>query len=215
MPSHANEHRLRFFPHHPSIALCAMCTPLFAPSLLSSPHSLSAPPPTINPSATMDPPEGHLWFYDHRDVRTGCFSNFSEHPIVVDGVTFPTTEHYFQAMKFHKDGALVERVRRAGSVKEAAAVGRDRSLPLRGDWEDVKVDVMRAALHAKFTQHRDCRDALLATAGLFLVEHTPNDALWGDAGAPNWRHDTTSTNTGKNLLGTLLVELRDLLGETG
>ena len=105
----------------------------------------------------------------------------------------------------------MERVRNADSPSKAARIGRDRSLPLRADWESVKVPVMRTALRAKFTQHASCRAALLSTAGLFLVEHTHNDAQWGDGGALDWRHDTLSTNTGKNLLGTLLVELRDAL----
>ena len=30
----------------------------------------------------------------------GCFSNFSPHRIKLDGKTWPTSEHYFQARKF-------------------------------------------------------------------------------------------------------------------
>ena len=30
----------------------------------------------------------------------GEFSNFSRHPIDLGGMSWPTTEHYFQAMKF-------------------------------------------------------------------------------------------------------------------
>ena len=30
----------------------------------------------------------------------GCFSNFSAHPVVIDGLRWPTSEHYFQAAKF-------------------------------------------------------------------------------------------------------------------
>jgi len=33
----------------------------------------------------------------------GCFSNFSRHPVSIDGRTWPTTEHYFQAMKLPDD----------------------------------------------------------------------------------------------------------------
>jgi len=34
------------------------------------------------------------------DKPYGEFSNFSRHPIDVDGVVWPTSEHYFQAQKF-------------------------------------------------------------------------------------------------------------------
>ncbi len=80
----------------------------------------------------------------------------------------------------------------------AARVGRDRSLRLRRDWESVKVSVMRDALVAKFEQHVDLRDALLATGEAKLVEHTERDAYWGDG-------------RGKNMLGHLLMSVRQQL----
>lgn len=40
-----------------------------------------------------------IHFYSE-NADYGCFSNFSLHPVVIDGVTYPTTEHYFQAQKF-------------------------------------------------------------------------------------------------------------------
>ena len=32
--------------------------------------------------------------------KHGYMSNFSAHPIELDGVVWPTSEHYFQAQKF-------------------------------------------------------------------------------------------------------------------
>ncbi|STI76904.1 swarming motility protein [Escherichia coli] len=46
----------------------------------------------------------------------------------------------------------------------AARMGRDRSKPLRKNWESVKEQVMRKALRAKFEQHPELRALLLATA---------------------------------------------------
>lgn len=40
-----------------------------------------------------------IHFYSE-NADYGCFSNFSLHPVVIDGVTYLTTEHYFQAQKF-------------------------------------------------------------------------------------------------------------------
>ena len=49
-------------------------------------------------------PGGFGWprvinFYRVSD-EYGCFSNFSPHPIDLDGKRWPTAEHYFQAQKF-------------------------------------------------------------------------------------------------------------------
>ena len=42
-------------------------------------------------------------FYSTSEETYGCFSNFSRHPVQIDGTTWPTTEHYYQAMKFPND----------------------------------------------------------------------------------------------------------------
>ena len=111
----------------------------------------------------------------------GCFSNFAPYPVELDGKRWPTTEHYFQAQKF-EDLQYQEAIRGQKSPMIAARMGRDRKKKLRGDWESVKVAVMRQAVRAKFTQHEDIRAILLATADATLVEPTENDAYWGDGG---------------------------------
>ena len=92
-------------------------------------------------------------FYSTSD-EYGCFSNFAAYPIQLQGKSWPTSEHYFQAQKFvgtpHE-----EEVRKAKSPMIAARMGRDRKKPLRSDWESVKVALMREAVRAKFTQHED------------------------------------------------------------
>lgn len=135
-------------------------------------------------------------FYSTADAY-GDFSNFARFPISIGGATWPTTEHYFQAQKF-KDPAVQNKIRRANTPMIAARLGRDRSLPLRRDWDSVKVEVMRTALRAKFTQHPELRTLLLSTGTAKLVEHTSNDAYWGDGG----------DGSGKNMLGRLLMKLR-------
>lgn len=127
----------------------------------------------------------------------GKFSNFAKFPIKIDGETWPTSEHYFQAMKFLDDANRIE-VRNAKTPAIAASLGRNRSKPLRKDWESVKDNVMRQAVLAKFTQHEDLRKLLLSTGDAKLVEHTVNDTYWGDGG----------DGTGKNMLGRILMEVR-------
>jgi ribA/ribD-fused uncharacterized protein len=138
-------------------------------------------------------------FYSVGD-EYGVFSNFALYPIKLDGETWPTTEHYFQAQKF-ADAAYRKKIRTANSPMLAARLGRDRKQKLRRDWESVKVSVMRAAVTAKFTQHADLQAVLLATGDLKIVEHTENDAYWGDGG----------DGSGQNMLGRILMQVRDAL----
>ncbi|MFT4533773.1 MAG: ribA/ribD-fused uncharacterized protein [Saprospiraceae bacterium] len=86
-------------------------------------------------------------FYRTRDDY-GCFSNFSSHPITIDGIEWRTSEHYFQAMKF-LDAKLQTKARETRSPMDVATFGRDRNLPLRPDWDDVKDDIMRNAVLLK------------------------------------------------------------------
>jgi len=66
----------------------------------------------------------------------GAFSNFSPHSVTIYDHEWQTSEHPFQAMKFwpHRPD-LVDAVRRAKSPGKAARLGRDRSNPLRADWD--------------------------------------------------------------------------------
>src|SRR6516165_7047212 len=100
-------------------------------------------------------------FYRTGD-KYGCFSNFSAYPVVIGGKVWPTSEHYFQAQKF-AGTEHEEAIRSAKSPMIAARMGRDRSKPIRADWEQVKDDLMREAVRAKFSQHADLREILLAT----------------------------------------------------
>jgi ribA/ribD-fused uncharacterized protein len=140
-----------------------------------------------------------IYFYSTTDEH-GYMSNFARYSIKLAGKRWATTEHYFQAMKFvgteHE-----EEVRAAPTAKEAASRGRDRARPLRRDWESVKDGVMLDALRAKFDQHPELAEQLLATGDAKLVEKTTGDYYWGCG----------SKGTGKNMLGVLLMRLRDEL----
>jgi N-glycosidase YbiA len=127
----------------------------------------------------------------------GEFSNFSPHPLRLKDRVWPTVEHYFQAQKF-AGTEHEEQIRNTSSPMIAARMGRSRSRPLRPDWENVKEEVMREALRAKFTQHVALRELLLSTGKRPLIEHTKNDRYWADGG----------DGKGRNRLGALLMELR-------
>jgi ribA/ribD-fused uncharacterized protein len=142
-----------------------------------------------------------IYFYGTKDEH-GYMSNFAAYPIVIDGVVWPTTEHYFQAMKF-VGSEHVELIRKCASPATAARMGRSRKRPLRADWERVKDDVMRLAVWQKFLQHPAIAALLLATGDAKLVEKTTRDTYWGCG----------TRGDGKNMLGVILVEVRQRLRE--
>ena len=144
-----------------------------------------------------------IYFYSTQGEH-GCFSNFSRHSFWLDERQWKTSEHYFQAQKFAADIEHYDLVFHAKTPSEAAKMGRDRSFPMRIDWETVKDDMMRKALHAKFTQNEDIKQILLSTKDHDLVEETTDDYYWGCG----------TDGTGKNRLGLLLVELRNELLKT-
>lgn len=140
-----------------------------------------------------------IYFYSKIEAFAE-FSNFAPLGIEMDGLWWPTVEHYFQAQKFH-DADYREKIRKANTPKSAKALGRTRKLPLRSDWEEVKVDLMRDAILKKFETHDAARTLLLSTGDEELIENSLNDYFWGGG----------RTGTGQNMLGRILMEVRTAL----
>ena len=140
-----------------------------------------------------------IYFYSTKD-QYGAFSNFSRHSFELDGLIWPTSEHYFQAQKF-EDDEYRERIRSTPSPMIAARLGRSRKVPIRSDWEERKDEFMYRAVLAKFQAHSDLKQLLLSTGQEEIIEKTTRDYYWG-CGA---------NGTGKNMLGRILMQVREEL----
>jgi N-glycosidase YbiA len=148
----------------------------------------------------MDTRPQELRFYSHHEEPYGCFSNFSPHGFELDGLWWPTSEHYFQAQKYI-DTPYADQIRTAKSPMIAARLGRSRKQPIRADWSEVKDDVMRRAVLRKFTMNTDIKETLLSTGNAILIEATSDDYYWGCG----------TNGTGLNMLGKILMEVREQL----
>jgi N-glycosidase YbiA len=137
-----------------------------------------------------------IYFYTKTD-EYGAFSNFSRHGIEMNGVWWPTVEHYFQAQKF-EDAVYQEKIRTADTPKKAADLGRSRQVPLRSQWEMVKDEIMLQAVRKKFQTHKEIRELLLSTEDKAIVENAPGDYYWGCG----------KEGTGLNRLGHILQQVR-------
>ena len=135
-------------------------------------------------------------------------SNFYHSPIEEDGITYPTVEHYFQAMKTTN---IKERQAIAGAPTPGKAKRMGRRTNLRPDWEDVKIEVMRRALGLKFADPK-LANMLIATEKHTLIEGTSwHDNFWGICYCDKCL--TTDFPYESNHLGLLLMELRQKLKE--
>ena len=140
-----------------------------------------------------------IYFYKINEDY-GCFSNFAHYDFELDGKRWMTSEHYFQAQKFCGT-EYEEIIRLLDNPMKAAEMGRNRNLPLRMDWEQVKDDIMRKAVLAKFEQNEEIKDVLLSTDNEIIIENTSNDYYWGCG----------KDGFGKNMLGIILMEVREKL----
>ncbi|CAF1187321.1 unnamed protein product [Adineta steineri] len=127
--------------------------------------------------------------------------NFYPAPIQLDGYTWPTVEHYFQAQKFVSNEMHFKNILGLATPREAFDYVRTYKSLRRSDWENVKDDIMFKACLAKFQQHPKLKELLLSTGDRTLIEHTKNDSYWGDGG----------DGTGRNQLGITLMKVRDYL----
>ena len=129
------------------------------------------------------------------------FDNRFPIQFTVDGVNWPSVEHYYQAMKFPELPEFQEQIRLAPSAATAAKLGKtkDPSKPIRGDWKEKRESILQTALVAKFDQNPALDKMLIDTYPRPLVFADANDAFWGYG----------RTKMGQNKLGTLLMNLRN------
>lgn len=140
-------------------------------------------------------------FHNQRDFPWGCLSNFYPAPIIVAGKSYPTSEHFFQSLKFFgKSPELMETIRTTDDPGVAAEMGRDREHPIRADWEQVKEDIMFHALVAKYSQHPLLLYALMQTKYTMIVEWHHKDKYWASG---------SDFLEGQNRLGILLMQVRE------
>lgn len=131
----------------------------------------------------------------------GFLSNLHKVPVTVEGRTFPCAEYAYQFLKPIAP-EVAEWLMAAPSPSLCAQAAHALfGWQIRSDWAAVKVERMRAVLHAKFAQSATLREWLLFTGDAELIEESTMDAFWG----------VGKSGKGKNMLGRLLMDLREEL----
>lgn len=131
-------------------------------------------------------------------------------PLTVNGIVIPSSEALYQACRYpHKP-----EVQRLIISQRSPMTAKMRSKPYkqlsRPDWHRVRIKIMRWCLRVKLVQHWErFGSLLLATGQRPIVEQSNKDDFWGA------RPVDDHTLVGMNVLGRLLMELRDEMRRTG
>jgi ribA/ribD-fused uncharacterized protein len=165
----------------------------------------------------------YLPFWGHQPssaggVGKGCLSQWWPAAFTVDGVSYPTAEHYMMVAKARLSGD-------AGTAAEILAAphpraAKDLGRQVRGfdeqHWAGHRFAVVVAGNLAKFTRHPQLRDFLAGTGDRVLVEASPQDRVWGiGLAADDERALFPERWQGLNLLGFALMEVRHRLAVGG
>jgi ribA/ribD-fused uncharacterized protein len=131
-------------------------------------------------------------------------SNFYPSPVTMDGITYPTVEHAFQAAKTD-DQEIRQQIANKATPGKAKRAGGGRGIVKDFDqvaWDVKKVATMRQLVFDKFFCYPDLADQLKATGTQQLIEgNVWNDTFWG-----------VCRGNGQNHLGEILMQVRNELG---
>lgn len=140
--------------------------------------------------------------------RWAFLSNFYRINVEYDGVRYPTVEHAYQAAKT-EDMKWRQRIADSPTPGRAKACGR--TMPLRSDWDKIKLGVMEELLRHKFSprQYPVMAHLLEGTGKRKLIEGNDwGDRFWGAEFQCGESEFEPGEWLGKNHLGRLLMKIR-------
>ncbi|MFC0626579.1 NADAR family protein [Kribbella deserti] len=159
----------------------------------------------------------HFWGETPRSpgvLDESCLSQWWRAPFTVDGLVYPTAEHWMMAAKarLFGDAEAETKILAAGHPREAKDLGRTVRGFDRERWLEHRVPIVAEGNLHKFGQHHDLRAFLRGTGDRILVEASPVDLIWGIGHAADQPGASDPTQwRGLNLLGFALMAVRDRL----
>lgn len=146
--------------------------------------------------------------YKTKEGFGGLSNMASGYPLQINGIRILTTEALYQACRFPHMPELQREILGQQSPMTAKMKSKPHRKNSRSDWDEVKYKVMRWCLRVKLAQnYEEFGRLLLATGDRPIVEQSRKDDYWGAKLA----EETGDTLIGQNILGRLLMELREKL----
>lgn len=131
---------------------------------------------------------------------TDPLSAYSRHGFELDGETWPSVAHYFEAMKF-TDTDLRKAICATDTPYAARRLARRNRRRIRDDWKTLQETYMTRGVYRKCRTSEDAAAALLDTGQRRIIETSQYDYYWGCG------RDTRGLNT----YGKVLMQVRDRL----
>ena len=148
-------------------------------------------------------------FFNKKADDHWILSNMADCPLEIEGVPFKNSEHLFQTLKFATSESITA-VYQAQNAKMTAKHWQTIDGHRRADWGQIVLDVMKFCLQQKYEQCPEFRKELDSTKGYNIVELQVNINDKESSRANAWGVKTKGENyKGPNLMGRLLMELRD------
>jgi ribA/ribD-fused uncharacterized protein len=139
--------------------------------------------------------------------RFGGLSNMAPgYPLLVNGVQIRTVEALYQACRFPSLPDVQRMIIEEKSPMTAKMLSKPYRSQSRPDWLAVRVKIMRWCLRLKLAQNwKNFGELLYASGDQPIVEDSTKDDFWGA------KMDEDQNLVGQNILGRLLMELREHL----
>ncbi len=145
--------------------------------------------------------------YKTKEDFGGLSNMASGFPLQINGVHILTTEALYQACRFPLQPEVQREIIEQHSPMTAKMKSKPHRNNTRPDWDEVRFKIMRWCLRVKLAQnYNEFGRLLLATRDRPIVEQSRKDDYWGAKVA-----EDNETLTGQNVLGRLLMELRERL----
>lgn len=146
--------------------------------------------------------------YKTKEDFGGLSNMASGYPLQINCVRILTTEALYQACRFPHLPEVQREIIGQHSPMTAKMKSKPHRQDSRPDWDDVRYKVMRWSLRVKLAQnYEEFGRLLLATRDRPIVEQSRKDDYWGAKLAD----EAGNTLIGQNVLGRLLMELREKL----
>lgn len=113
----------------------------------------------------------------------GWLSPASPHPVLADGVEWPTALHAYWAAST-QDPELIAAISSCGSASELHQLVRDA--PRRDRWPEIRLAAMARILRLKFGQHPQLAAMLTATGDAILAGYYLMGSDFWDSRGQNW-----------------------------
>ncbi|MCV2402277.1 NADAR family protein [Marinomonas sp. C2222] len=148
--------------------------------------------------------------YKTKEAFGGLSNMASGYPLHINGVRILTTEALYQACRFPHTPEVQRDIIGQHSPMTAKMKSKPHRKTTRPDWYEVRHKIMRWCLRVKLAQnYEEFGRLLLLTCDKSIVEQSRKDDFWGARLAD----EAGDTLVGQNVLGRLLMELREKLKE--